>query len=937
MVQQDIVLGRLIKSLEEITVHSDFSSHDHEVELGEKNGNFFVNLDGAVIFVSNNGEEALEMFYSQVGKIQKDEANDADPEFSTLREILISRSPHIKRSLANLGHNELANSLDTVVSTFLKQADPDQSTVAGYTSSNFDICPSAISVFNKLGAKVTSDSKDSIIETMISTDEFLGIEKKVIEEESASIDDIEEMVNAMQTAHYFAGETGEILGEDLTDDFAFSTGHLITVMKHYGSDTSVEKQLIPNPTELEVSVIAPDADKWHTHDMEQELEAPEDAGVDTNDVVKGIIIGSNNSILLLKDSRSPFWDLPGGHIQVNESPQEALHREIKEETGLTVTMDTRLFSRDLTIGNPPTEQKRIAFYLVSVIGEIVLSDEHDMNAWIPMDDLKRFNLGSFDAALTDSMKIINRGGLDESKGNEGFAQVTDASESEMDNVHNYAPSDPVSEGEKKTIRTRDGDPRVTELIMNQSPTSGAGYSEAGGKLQREKNPINPTGDDDEDDADNAGRNALATLETPASQAFSSGAVIDLPDDEANEKGVNRDAVGGVGTAGDGSPSATLVNSDVADYTGGGNSRRSPANKGGRLREDYDSNLVAKQGDASVIGTFEGVNVLPADGEVTDRRKKNNSSSKFEYGEEERVDVNQRRASVLPPEQRPLGTGEISIITLDDGKPRMKADEDLEGSVPSPDGKRPRMTINTEEDKPHSPNFDPAVEQFTSLSNDHPFKSISTFIAKSADTPDTIDNFAVLTSDPFAKMDLGKTLVVGGWGSVYVVDREGHKISLNGLRKALKKFLANPEFANVNIFHSGIQVGKLLPSFIDSQGKVWKSHVNNKGMFAVVAFRTDLEVSRRAMSEVMKGNLRGFSLAGNSNPATKEIKCDHGKCWQEINDLEIYELTLCQEPMNQESWITDIIQEPDPLACPECYENPAPPKGYDSNMRPVGAR
>ena len=89
-----------------------------------------------------------------------------------------------------------------------------------------------------------------------------------------------------------------------------------------------------------------------------------------------------------------------------------------------------------------------------------------------------------------------------------------------------------------------------------------------------------------------------------------------------------------------------------------------------------------------------------------------------------------------------------------------------------------------------------------------------------------------------------------------------------------------------------------------------------------------------MSEVIKGNLSGFSLAGNSNPATKEIKCDHGKCWQEINDLEIYELTLCQEPMNQESWITNILQEPDANVCPECYDSPPQAKRYDSNMRPV---
>ena len=32
------------------------------------------------------------------------------------------------------------------------------------------------------------------------------------------------------------------------------------------------------------------------------------------------------------------WEIPGGHLEANESPEEALHREIKEETGLAGTL-----------------------------------------------------------------------------------------------------------------------------------------------------------------------------------------------------------------------------------------------------------------------------------------------------------------------------------------------------------------------------------------------------------------------------------------------------------------------------------------------------------------------------------------------------------------------------------------------------------------------
>ena len=167
------------------------------------------------------------------------------------------------------------------------------------------------------------------------------------------------------------------------------------------------------------------------------------------------------------------------------------------------------------------------------------------------------------------------------------------------------------------------------------------------------------------------------------------------------------------------------------------------------------------------------------------------------------------------------------------------------------------------------------------------------------------------------MDTGRTLVVAGCGNYYIVDREGHRISLDGMRRALVNFLGKKEFANMNIFHSGIQVGQIIRRFVDQNGKEWRTEVRPEGLFVVAAFRTDLEVARKAMAEVLRGGMRGFSIAGNAK--SKEIKCDHGKCWTEVGDLEIYEVTLCVTPMNPKSYITDVLQKPDPMLCPECYD------------------
>ncbi|MDQ3239746.1 MAG: NUDIX domain-containing protein [bacterium] len=58
--------------------------------------------------------------------------------------------------------------------------------------------------------------------------------------------------------------------------------------------------------------------------------------------VYGVIV-SEDKILLVKDRTSEDkWDLPGGGLELNEDLIQALHREIKEETGITLTQKPEL-------------------------------------------------------------------------------------------------------------------------------------------------------------------------------------------------------------------------------------------------------------------------------------------------------------------------------------------------------------------------------------------------------------------------------------------------------------------------------------------------------------------------------------------------------------------------------------------------------------------
>ena len=101
--------------------------------------------------------------------------------------------------------------------------------------------------------------------------------------------------------------------------------------------------------------------------------------------VKGLIIKNHEFLALHKVSaRCEYFDLPGGKMKVNESAEEALCREVLEETSLVIKPVRLLHHWDfinddyLIMG---------VIYLCEVIkGDITLSSEHDYYKWLPLSE-----------------------------------------------------------------------------------------------------------------------------------------------------------------------------------------------------------------------------------------------------------------------------------------------------------------------------------------------------------------------------------------------------------------------------------------------------------------------------------------------------------------------------------------------------------------------
>lgn len=102
--------------------------------------------------------------------------------------------------------------------------------------------------------------------------------------------------------------------------------------------------------------------------------------------VKGIIRNAEGKILVLKrsdqdDHKPGVWETPGGGIDHEQAPQEALIREILEETGLSVIVKEPF--NVFTFRKDTGEFKvGITFLCDLETGEVTLSHEHSEHAWI---------------------------------------------------------------------------------------------------------------------------------------------------------------------------------------------------------------------------------------------------------------------------------------------------------------------------------------------------------------------------------------------------------------------------------------------------------------------------------------------------------------------------------------------------------------------------
>ncbi len=566
---------------------------------------------------------------------------------------------------------------------------------------------------------------------------------------------------------------------------------------------------------------------------------------DVSLTVKAIIEGDKGT-LVLKDAYSDYWDLPGGHVSDGETLQHALVREVFEETGMSVHGSQEQFVKVLELGG---EVKPVIFYQVDASGTVLLSEEHDGYQWVDEEIGLSLNLGVF-------KDILYPGANDSSV---------------MRPARSQQPGSSSGGAAFHAMRA------IDKGMFNDPETAIAAIEvEHGGPLQRH---IRGDGD--------------IILTCPAhgemwyvtndGMAFEywhpdSAAVIE----QSYQRGPGTASGGGVGMGDEMTNSHYEAELDVdkltppgfgginpGDYPGGHNTREDsmvdfPVADGGEVEMAYP--IIERLGARAELDYDMGI-------------------------QGESIEMTPGGQIRVMPHPTPLDALDNVMI------------EGEGGGIGGPGDGMAAVDVHTDVGGPSRRKF----------STDIPIikRNNTVKLKKALNTDPIFKDMKIIYKAPTDDQELGgQRYIIAGYASPVMIDLEGHKITHEALADDLPRFMADGgEYANLNVMHSNVTVGKILPSFAVN-GKVYKTVVDEIGLFVVAEIRTDAAapaICKQVIDDIEAGRLRSFSISGNAENPT--FTCDEERCFYSINDLQLYEITLCEEGVNPEAKFDVVNKTP----------------------------
>lgn len=122
------------------------------------------------------------------------------------------------------------------------------------------------------------------------------------------------------------------------------------------------------------------------------IDAADADGV-TKHVVGAVISNAGGKVLLLhrvaEDYLGGLWELPSGGVEAGETLVEALHREVAEETGLTITAIGTYIGHFDYLSKSGKKTRQFNFTATTYERDTVKLTEHDAHLWTGPTEHKR--------------------------------------------------------------------------------------------------------------------------------------------------------------------------------------------------------------------------------------------------------------------------------------------------------------------------------------------------------------------------------------------------------------------------------------------------------------------------------------------------------------------------------------------------------------------